>query len=356
VGQILVLAEQGSTRHALLTLAARIGDPVVACCGPIDAADTELFARHGVTKVFTTPCLAEPDTCSELARSDALVAIARRIRPTAILIAAGREGGQVAARVAVRLDAGIITDAVDVYRGPDGLVAVQEACDGRYAVRSSFRRGTAVITVATATAVPALPAPVYPHSAAKPGLAVTECIEVKSSSAAYGVRVISRTAKPAGERPDLATAPVVVAGGRGVGSAETFELIGRVAAAFGGAVGGTQTAADQGWCPQNARIDQTGTSVRPRLYLACGISGSVRHRAGMQHARTIVAIDRDPAAPIFRIADYGVIGDLRRVLPALLAEIARRRGSSTGTDDSNGCGDNRTDSDRGINVDDLTEA
>jgi electron transfer flavoprotein alpha subunit len=341
VGSVLVLAECGDpgsdTRSdmkcstashsicALLTLAGRIGEPVVACCGPIDAADTELLARYGATRVFTVACPAEADTCNELARSEALVAIARSVRAIAVLIAAGREGGQIAARVAVRLDCAIITDAVDVYPGPDGLVAVQEACEGRYAVASSVRRGTAVITVR--------PGAVEPLCVLKPAEPVTECIEVKSSSAAYGVRVISRTAKPAGERPDLATAPVVVAGGRGVGSAETFELIDQVAAAFGGAVGGSQAAAELGWCPPQARIDQTGATVRPRLYLACGISGSVRHRAGMQHARTIVAIDKDPAAPIFRIADYGVIGDLRQVLPALLVEIARRRG---------------------INVDDLT--
>lgn len=340
MGSVLVLAERGNpgsdmdgrpigdaaylSTCELLTVARRIGEPVVVCCGPCDAADTELLSRYGATRVFTVAGPAAGG-CTEVARSEALVAVARRLRPTAVLIASSREGGQVAARVAVRLDSAIITDAVDVYPGPDGLVAVQEACEGRYAVESGVRRGTAVITVRADA--------VQPLRVAKPAEPVTECIEVKSSSAAYGVRVISRTAKPAGERPDLATAPVVVAGGRGVGSAGAFELIGRVAEAFGGAVGGSQAAAEQGWCPQQARIDQTGASVRPRLYLACGISGSVRHRAGMQHARTIVAIDKDPAAPIFRIADYGVIGDLRQVLPALLAEIARRRG---------------------INVDDLT--
>jgi electron transfer flavoprotein alpha subunit len=175
-----------------------------------------------------------------------------------------------------------------------------------------------VITV-RADAVEARPAPA-------PAAPAIECIRVKSSSTAYGARLVSRTPKTAADRPDLATAPVVVAGGRGVGSAGAFELLGRVAAAFGGAVGGSHAAADLGWCPPHARIDQTGACVSPLLYLACGISGSVRHRAGMQHARTIVAIDTDPAAPIFRIADFGVIGDLRQVLPALLAEIARRRG------------------------------
>jgi electron transfer flavoprotein alpha subunit len=326
VAAVLVLAERGGADGGavwrstceLLTIARRIGEPVAALCGPADAATAGSLARYGARKLFTIAA-ATADEYPGVAQAEALVAIARRIRPTAVLIASGREGRQIAARVAVRLDSGIITDATDVYPGPDGVVAIQEAYAGAYAVGSSVRRGTAVITVRAAA--------VEPEPVAEADEPVIECMRVKSSSAAYGVRVISRTAKPAGFRPELATAPVVVAGGRGVGSAGDFELLGRVAAAFGGAVGGSQAAADLGWCPPQARVDQTGTTVRPRLYLACGISGSVRHRAGMQHARTIVAIDKDPAAPIFRIADFGVIGDLRQVLPALLAEIARRRGS-----------------------------
>jgi electron transfer flavoprotein alpha subunit len=125
---------------------------------------------------------------------------------------------------------------------------------------------------------------------------------------------------------------VVVAGGRGVGSAEGFRLIEKVADALGGAVGGTHAAADLGWCPHDALIGLTGAVVHPRLYLACGISGSVHHRAGMQHAAAIVAIDKDPAAPIFRMADLGIVGDLHEVLPALLSEIARHRHGPRDTD------------------------
>jgi electron transfer flavoprotein alpha subunit len=125
----------------------------------------------------------------------------------------------------------------------------------------------------------------------------------------------------------VAGASVVVAGGRGVGSAAGFALIEKVADVLGGAVGGSHAAADLGWCPYDALIGQTGAIVHPRLYLACGISGSVHHRAGMRHAGTIVAIDKDPAAPIFRIADVGVVGDLHEILPELLAELARRRGA-----------------------------
>lgn len=123
----------------------------------------------------------------------------------------------------------------------------------------------------------------------------------------------------------MTTAAVVVAGGHGIGSRDSFELVSQVADALGGAVGGSHTATELGWCPREAQIDQVGRIVHPSLYLALGISGSVRHRAGMQGAETIVAIDRDPAAPIFGIADLGVVGDLHQVVPQLIAEIRRRK-------------------------------
>jgi len=121
----------------------------------------------------------------------------------------------------------------------------------------------------------------------------------------------------------------VVAGGHGVGSRAGFNLVGQVADALGGAVGGSHTATELGWCPRSARVDQTGTIVHPRLYVALGISGSVRHRAGMRHATTVLAVDRDPASPIFGVADLGVVGDLHEVVPALLSEIKRRKALAT---------------------------
>jgi electron transfer flavoprotein alpha subunit len=139
------------------------------------------------------------------------------------------------------------------------------------------------------------------------------------------VRRVSPARRPVDPRTDLGTAAVVVAGGRGIGSRDSFHLVDQVAEALGGAVGGSHAATELGWCPREAQIDQVGRIIHPRLYLALGISGSVRHRAGMQGARTIVAIDRDPAAPIFGIADLGIVGDLHQVVPELLAEIRRRK-------------------------------
>jgi electron transfer flavoprotein alpha subunit len=133
------------------------------------------------------------------------------------------------------------------------------------------------------------------------------------------VRQVSRSAK------ELSTAAVVVAGGRGVGSRGDFELVRRLAAALGGVAAGSHAATEQGWCPPDAQVDQVGTIVHPSLYLALGISGSLRHRSGMRSAGTIVAIDRDPGAPIFQLSDLAVVGDLHKVVPELLAEIERRR-------------------------------
>ncbi len=310
MGSVLVLGDIDVC--GLLTLARRLGTPDVLLRGD-DSPESDrpqAFGRYGAARIFVTDT---PDT------AEAIVQIARRTRPVAVLIGSSREGSEIAARAALRLSSGVITDAVDVYAGPDGPVAVQEVFAGAYLTGSVFRQGIPVITVRRdAVRAKALPIATEP---------VLERVTIRHPYAVRQARLISRTPKARGARPDLSTAPVVVAGGRGLGSAAGFELLGRVADAFGGAVGGSQAAADLGWCSPQARIDQTGRAVRPRLYLACGISGSVRHRAGMQHARTIVAIDKDPAAPIFGIADFGVVGDVREVLPALLAEIARRRGT-----------------------------
>lgn len=303
----------------LLTLARRLGDPVAVVCHPVAAYGVDALARFGAARI----CVARPDGKEFAAQAavalEALTELAWQMDASAVLVPSGRVGREVAARLAVRLGGGIVTGAVDVRPGPDGPLAVQEVCGGTYRVDSAVRGGTPVIAVDTG-AGEAEPAPVDP---------VVERMFVSVAESSRRVRRLARRPKP-DRRPGVAGASVVVAGGRGVGSAEGFTLIEKVADALGGAVGGTHTAADRGWCPQDALIGQTGAVVHPRLYLACGISGSVHHRAGMHHAATIVAIDTDPDAPIFRIADVGVVGDLHDVLPALLAAIARQRAAERG--------------------------
>lgn len=312
---------------ALLTVARRLGTPVAVLCGPAEGpaegpagglADAVALGRYGATTVYTVAGSRNPTG----AAVEALAALARRMTPTAILIAAGHPGREVAARVAVRLDSGIVTDAVDIRPGPDRPIAVQSVLDGSYRVESTVVRGVPVFTVATRS-VAAEEAPVDP---------VVRRLEVRVPA---GVRTVRQAPPSSAHRPDLATAAVVVAGGHGVGSRDSFRLVDQVAEALGAAVGGSHTATQLGWCPSEAQVDVVGRIVRPRLYLALGISGSVRHRAGMRGAETIVAIDRDPGAPIFAVADLGVVGDLHEVVPELLAEIGRRR-ATDGLDRTSG--------------------
>lgn len=319
---VLVLVEPPDDREPavrtstleMLTIARGLGEPVAVTCRAADRRHVGTLGRYGATRVCVADAAAADAEPAAVA-VEALSALAWQMSAAAVLVGATRAGREVAARVAVRLGSGILTDAVDVRPGPEGPVTVQEVCERGYRVESVVRGDTPVITVAAGAAV-AAPAPVDP---------VLEYVPVTLPDAARRTRVVSRTAKPG--RPSVAGASVVVAGGRGVGSAAGFALIEKVADALGGAVGGTHAAADLGWCAPDALIGQTGAIVHPRLYLACGISGSVHHRAGMRHASTIVAIDTDPTAPIFRIADVGVVGDLHEILPALLDELARRRGT-----------------------------
>ncbi len=320
---VLVLADRhgadgGVCRSAgaLLTLARRLGTPAAVLCGPADAESVAALGHFGAQAIYAMPSPACGDYT--VVRSvEALARLAAQLHPVAILIAAGYTGQEVAGRLAVRLDCGLVTDAVDLWLGPEGPVAVHEALAGAHLVESRVVRGIPVHTVKT-EAVCAVPAPAEP---------VVSNVEMAVSGGPRAARVVAQIPRR-GMRPELAAAAVVVAGGNGVGSEDSFELVEKVAEALGGCAAGSHTAATLGWCPRSRQIDQVGQVVHPLLYLAMGISGSVRHRAGMQSAKTIVAIDRDPHAPIFRLADFGVVGDLHQVVPELLAEIHRRQNST----------------------------
>ncbi|MGW1273668.1 electron transfer flavoprotein subunit alpha/FixB family protein, partial [Streptomyces sp. NPDC002491] len=144
------------------------------------------------------------------------------------------------------------------------------------------------------------------------------------SEAARGARIVASRPRAATGRPDLAAAAILVAGGRGTGG--DFDPVEGLADALGAAVGASRAAVDSGWKPHSHQIGQTGKTVSPHLYIAAGISGAIQHRAGMQTSRVVVAVNKDAEAPIFDLVDFGVVGDLHTVLPAVSEEIGRRKG------------------------------
>jgi electron transfer flavoprotein alpha subunit len=317
---VLVLVEtvNGTVRKAsleLLTLARRLGEPAALVCGPADEALLKVLGEYGATHVYA---VENPDLEEFLVapKAEALAAVVRRTAPAAVLVTADHEGTEVAARAAVRLDSGIITDAVDVVAGEGGPLVTQSVFAGSWATQSQVVRGTPVITVR--------PNAVAPEAA--PAEPVVETVTVDVGAGDRGSRIAQRTPKTGTGRPDLADASVVVAGGRGMGSAEAFGLLERLADSLGGAVAASRAATDLGWYDHDFQIGQTGKTVAPQLYLASGISGAVQHRAGMRGSRTVVAINKDPKAPMFRFADFGVVGDAHAVLPALIDEVERRKG------------------------------
>ncbi|MCP3798130.1 electron transfer flavoprotein subunit alpha/FixB family protein [Allokutzneria sp. A3M-2-11 16] len=296
----------------LLAAARRIGEPSAVVVGaPGTAAKLkESLAQHGAAKVY----VAESDSAADelvTPKVGVLASLVASASPAAVLVSATLEGKEVAGRLAVRIDSGLLTDAVDV--AADGTVT-QSIFGGAFTVRSQSTTGVPVISVRPG-AIEAEPAE---------GAAAEETVEVPSTSAP--AKIVSREPVVGGDRPELAEASVVVSGGRGVGSAESFEVVEKLADALGGAVGASRAAVDSGYYPHQFQVGQTGKTVSPQLYIALGISGAIQHRAGMQTSKTIVAVNKDSEAPIFEISDFGVVGDLFKVAPQLTEEVQKRKG------------------------------
>lgn len=245
-------------------------------------------------------------------KATVLAELVKRVQPAAVLLASAQEGKEIAARLAVKLDNGILTDVVGL--DADGT-ATQVAFAGSTIVKSKVTRGLPLVTVRPNSVNPT-------PAAATPAI---EQLTVSVTDTDKLAKVVDRVAEQKGSRPELTEAGVVVSGGRGVGNADNFKLVEELADLLGGAVGASRAAVDSGFYPHQFQVGQTGKTVSPQLYVALGISGAIQHRAGMQTSKTIVAVNKDGEAPIFELADFGVVGDLFKVVPQAAEEIRKRR-------------------------------
>src|SRR4051794_11002213 len=317
MSEVLVLIDHvdGAVRkptYELLTIAKRLGEPsaVFIGSGAQGAEVAEKVKAYGAEKVYVVDD-AEIKGYLVAPKAEALQQLAEKTSPAAILIPSAAEGKEVAGRLAIKLGSGLITDAVDVQ---EGGVTTQSVFAGNFTVQAKVTQGTPIITVKPNSAAPQESA----------GAGAVEEFSATISDVAKGAQIVASQPRKATGRPELTEAAAVVAGGRG--TAGNFEPIEGLADALGAAVGASRAAVDSGWIPHTFQIGQTGKTVSPQLYVAAGISGAIQHRAGMQTSKTIVAVNKDEEAPIFELVDFGVVGDLHAVLPALTEEVTKRKG------------------------------
>jgi electron transfer flavoprotein alpha subunit len=317
--KIWVYAELSEGRLAatsleLLSKARELGDVDAIALGPGAGQAAGELGRHGAKRVLVSEDPAFAEYVAEPA-TDCLAALLPQESPDAILFAFSADSREVAGRLAARLGIGLVSNAMDV-----------EAADGGFVVRVPYFGGAKVARF-RANSRPAIVL-VRPKSfeVSESG-GEAEVVQVAASVHDESKRAhVLETRTEAGEKIKLEDAPVVVSGGRGLGGPENFHFVEELADALGGAAGASRAIVDAGWVPYALQVGQTGKTVRPGVYIAAGISGAMQHTVGMKSSRVIVAINKDPDAPILKMADLGVVGDALKILPKLTEAVKAKRG------------------------------
>jgi electron transfer flavoprotein alpha subunit len=298
-------------------VAGELGAEVAAVwLGPGAQGAAATLGAHGAVRVHHWDS-ADAKGYVTVPQVDALEQLVATVAPVAVLFASSNHVKDVAARLAVRIDGGVITDATGLAVEGAELIATKEVFGGDVITTSKVAQGHLPLIGIASNA----------FAAVESGGAAAEAvaIEVTLSEAATAAPVTEVVLQASAGRPDIAEATVVISGGRGLGEASGFELLERLADLLGAGVGASRAATDAGWYPHRYQIGQTGRTIAPALYLGTGVSGAIQHRAGMQTSQHIVAINKDPEAPIFQIADFGIVGDLYQVVPRLIEAIEARK-------------------------------
>ena len=325
---ILVLVDLETAESAptgpsleLLTAARSLtgGDVIALALQPLGEPACAALAGAGATRLLTAD-LGESAHLPATA-ADAVVAAVGTVQPAAVLVVSDYRGKELAGRAAVLLDSACVSDATALEAGgaddDSVLRASKLVLSGSWSTTVSVGSGAGAPIVAVRPGIAEV-------SAADGAPLTAEPLEVPVSAEATAVRLVSREATSVASGPTLTEARTVVVGGRGVDG--DFDLVRSLAEPLGAAVGATRVACDEGWIERSAQIGQTGETISPRLYIGLGVSGAVHHTSGIQGAGTVVAICDDSEAPIFEMADFGVVGDVTEVVPQLVEELAKLRG------------------------------
>ena len=299
----------------LLTRARGLGEVAAIALGPGSSKVAEQLAAHGAKKIFVHEDPAFRDLLAVPA-VELLAALIEKHQPELVLFGMTYEGRDIASRLSARLGSALIANAVDLDR-KDGALAV---------ISPVFGGSLLVTTVPKSPKTPLVL--VRPKAlAAEPGGGETPQVETLTEPVASGKPAprVLRSEKEKAAGPRLEDAAVVVSGGRGLGGPENFGMLEELAAELNAAVGASRAVVDAGWKPYAMQIGQTGKTVKPTVYIAVGISGAMQHTVGMKGAKTIIAINKDPEAPIFKLADLGIIGDVHKVVPQLIQEVRARK-------------------------------